>query len=100
MSNKAICVILSDMRPNPQRGAKLKAARLEAKLSREKAGKLLGVHRNSINNWERGKMPSEDARHKLLELYEGLEGDLFPDPLAEFEESVLAELTDLRKRLT
>lgn len=79
----------------------MKKARLAAGLSREKAAVKLGVHRNSVNNWERGQMPKEDAVKALCALYPDLAPDLFAVvPLQEFEQSVLQELSEMSKRLT
>ena len=49
----------------------LRAARINAGLSREKAAKLIGVSSYTIANWETGKSyPSTKILPKVLDCYE------------------------------
>jgi transcriptional regulator with XRE-family HTH domain len=86
------------MKLDQDRGRKLKVARTEAGLSRRAAAEKLGVHRNSVHNWEKGMMPSEETVPAIMDLY-GLEPGFFKDALSEFEQAVLKELTELRERM-
>lgn len=56
----------------------LKAARVNAGVTQEAAGKAIGVERNTIGNWEKGKSaPRIDQMYDLCKLYNISVDDIF-----------------------
>lgn len=53
----------------------LKAARVNANLTQREAAKKIGVTRDTIGNWERGKSSPNIAQFKVIEQVYGISYD-------------------------
>lgn len=70
----------------------IRQARIANNYTQEKFAELVGVHVQSVRNWEKGSTPQSKVAKKIAEILHLTEQDLEPekvDPVMEFE---LAEL--------
>lgn len=78
-----------------ERGKELKDARLRRGLSRPEVARRLGVHRNSVLGWEKGRLPYDGHAEGLIELYD-LPYDFFArGDTMKVDSTALTELAEL-----